>query len=281
MICPSLALLDITDSMWYVVESSTSSQTHSSFTCSQMDSSEGQNKNNNPGPTGASSPSTDMSKKSTNTSAQGTDHHLLICDGQFFTACPSCKVRVDVKQKQYTHCGLTFKHRRGRPAGTTAAAGFDVSEGRPTGATAAAGFDVSEGRAAGTTAAAGFDVSTSGGRPKGTTTIAGFDVSTSEGRPKGTTTIAEFDVSTSGGRPKGTTTGAGCNVSSGRPVGTTVARGSKVGLSHEWPKSTTEDKGYGAGVGGGRPIGTATQGGVKHGKPANTQMMSTTKSKTD
>ena len=235
----------------------------------------------NPGPTGASSPSTDMSKKSTNTSAQGTDHHLLICDGQFFTACPSCKVKVHVKQKQCSHCGFTLKHRRGRPAGTTAAAGFDVSEGRPTGTTAAAGFDVSEGRPTGTTAAAGFDVSMCGGRPTGTTTIAGFDVSTSGGRPKGTTTAAGFDVSTSGGRPKGTTTGAGCNVSSGRPVGTTVARGSKVGLSPEWPKGTAADKGYGAGVGGGRPIGTATQGGVKHGKPANTQMMSTTKSKTD
>ena len=63
----------------------------------------------NPGTTGASSPSTDMSKKSRNTSAQGTDHHLLICDGQLFTACTSCKVKVDVKQKQYTHCGLTFE----------------------------------------------------------------------------------------------------------------------------------------------------------------------------
>ena len=55
----------------------------------------------------------------------------------------------------------------GRPTGTTAAAGFDVSGGRPTGTTAAEGFNCSSGRPVGTTVARGYAAGVGGGRLSG------------------------------------------------------------------------------------------------------------------
>ncbi|XP_062393091.1 UPF0461 protein C5orf24-like [Sardina pilchardus] len=55
--------------------------------------------------------------------------------------------------------------KRGRPAGTTKAAGYRTSTGRPLGTTKAAGFKTSPGRPIGTTRAAGYKVSP--GRPPG------------------------------------------------------------------------------------------------------------------
>ena len=182
---------------------------------------------------------------------------MLRFDGQFFRACPTCTGKVHVRQKLCKHCGHAFQRQRGRPTGTTAAAGFNVSMsgGRPTGTTAAAGFNVSD------------------SRPTGTTTAVGFNVS--EGRPTGTTSSAGFNVSK--GRPTGITAAAGFNVSGVRPVGTTVATGSKVGRSPGRPKGTRTDIGYAAGICGGDPSGTAAQGGGKHGSPVKTQIMATMK----
>ncbi|XP_059846416.1 UPF0461 protein C5orf24 homolog isoform X1 [Hemitrygon akajei] len=67
--------------------------------------------------------------------------------------------------------------KRGRPSGTTKAAGYRTSTGRPLGTTKAAGFKTSPGRPLGTTKAAGYRVSP--GRPPGTmktlSHISGFD----------------------------------------------------------------------------------------------------------
>ena len=49
-----------------------------------------------------------------------------------------------------------------------------MSEGRPTGTTAAVGFNVSEGRPVGTTVAAGAKVGRNPGRPKGTRADMGY-----------------------------------------------------------------------------------------------------------
>ena len=198
----------------------------------------------NPGPTGSSSSLADAPNSNADQSTQST-----VC--QLFRACSSCNEKVHVRQKRCKHCGFKLLRNAGRPTGTTATAGFNVSGGRPIGTTAVAGFNVSMsgGRPTGTTAAVGFDVS--GGRPTGTTAAAGFGVS--GGRPTGTTAAAGFDVS--GGRPTGTTTAEGFNCSSGRPVGTTVARG------------------YAAGVGGWRPSGAAVQGEVKNEKCVKGQAM--------
>ena len=195
----------------------------------------------NPGPTGSSSSATDAPDSNANQSTQST-----VC--QLFRTCSSCNGRVHVRQKRCKLCGCVLLRHAGRPTGTTATAGFNVSlsGGRPMGTSAAAGFDVSGGRPTGTTAAAGFGVSMSGGRPIRTNAAAGFNVSKSGGRPTGTTAAAGFHVS--GGRPTGTTAAEGFNVSSGRPVGTTVV------------------KGYSAGVGGGRPSGADVQGEAKHEK---------------
>ena len=94
--------------------------------------------------------------------------------------------------------------KRGRPKGSTAAAGYKVTRrgGRPKGTTAAKGYKVSRngGRPKGTTAAAGYNVSHNGGRPKGTTAAAGYKVSRNGGRPKGTSAAAGYQVGRSGGR---------------------------------------------------------------------------------
>ena len=247
----------------------------------------------NPGPTGSSSSFADAPNSSANQSTRST-----VC--QLFRACSSCNEKVHVRQKKCKHCGFILLRSAGRPTGTTAAAGFNVSlsRGRPAGTNAAAGFDVSGGRPTGTTAAAGFNVSMSGGRPTGTTAVAGFNVSMSGGRPTGTTAAAGFNVSMSGGRPTGTTAAAGFNVSmsGSRPTGTTAAAGFKVSMSGGRPTGTTAAagfnvsggrptgttaaegfnvssgravgttvaKGYSAGVGGGRPSGAAVQEKVKH-----------------
>ena len=213
----------------------------------------------NPGPTGSSSSFADTPDSNANQSTQST-----VC--QLFRACSSCNEKVHVQQKRCKHCGFVLLRHAGRPTGTTAIAGFDVSGGRPKKTTAAAGFNVSMsgGRPTGTTAAVGFNVSISGGRPTGTTAAAGFNVSMSGGRPIGTTVTAGFSVSMSGGRPSGTNADAGFNVSRGRPTGTTAAEGFNVSSGR--PVGTTVAKGYSAGVGGGRPSGAAVQGEVKHEK---------------
>ena len=216
----------------------------------------------NPGPSGSTS-------SITNEPNDNADQ----CIQKLFRACSSCNELVHVQQKKCKHCGYVLQRRAGRPPGTTATAGFNVSMlgGRPFGTTAAAGFDVckSGGRPTGTTAAAGFDVSKAGGRPTGTTAAAGFDVS--GGRPTGTTVAAGFGVS--GGRPTGTTVAAGFGVSGGRPTGTTVAAGFGVSggrltrttaaegfkVSSGRPVGTDVASGYGTGVGGGRPSGGGSQ----------------------
>ena len=227
----------------------------------------------NPGPTGSSSSATDAPDSNANQSTQST-----VC--QLFRACSSCNGRVHVRQKKCKLCGCVLLRHAGRPTGTTATAGFNVSlsGGRPMGTSAAAGFDVSGGRPMGTSAAAGFDVSggrprgtnadagfdVSGDRPTGTTAAAGFDVSVSGGRPIGTNAAAGFNVSKSGGRPTGTTAAAGFHVSGGRPTGTTAAEGFNVSSGR--PVGTTVVEGYSAGGGGGRPSGAEVQGEVKNKK---------------
>ena len=173
----------------------------------------------------------------------------------FYRACPSCTQQVHVRCMKCKYCSFVLRGDLGRPTGTTAAAGSNVSDGRPTG----------------TTAAAGFDVSRSGGRPTGTTTAAGSNVSA--GRPTGTTAATGSNVSA--GRPTGTTAAAGFNVSAGRPTGTTAAAGSGIGKSPGRRKGTTMKKGYSAGVGGGRPSGAAAQRGAKCQQPSKTEPMVT------
>ena len=150
----------------------------------------------NPGPTGSSSSATDAPDSNADQSTQST-----VC--QLFRACSSCNGRVHVRQKKCKLCGCVLLRHAGRPTGTTATAGFNVSlsGGRPMGTTAAAGFDVSMsgGRPIGTTAAAGFHVS--GGRPTGTTAAEGFNVSS--GRPVGTTVVEGYSAGVGGGRPSG------------------------------------------------------------------------------
>ena len=236
----------------------------------------------NPGPTGSSSSFADAPDSNADQSTKST-----VC--QLFRACSSCNEKVHVRQKRCKHCGFKLLRNAGRPTGTTATAGFNVSGGRPTGTTAVAGFNVSMsgGRPTGTTAVAGFKVSMSGGRPTGTTAVAGFSVSLSGGRPTGTTAAAGFNVSMSGGRPTGTTATAGFDVSGGRPTGTTAAAGFDVSggrptgttaaegfnCSSGRPVGTTVARGYAAGVGGGRPSGAAGQGEVKNEKRVKGQAM--------
>ena len=116
--------------------------------------------------------------------------------GPVTRTCHECGTEVNIRRFNCNGCGISL-HRRGRPTGTTQAAGFQVSAGRPEGTTQAAGFQVSAGRPEGTTQAAGFQVGTEGGRPESTTQAAGFQVSA--GRPEGTTQAAGFQVSA--GRP--------------------------------------------------------------------------------
>ena len=221
----------------------------------------------------------------------------------FYRACPSCMQQVHVRCMKCKYCSFVLRGALGRPTGTTAAAGSNVSDGRPTGTTAAAGSNVSDGRPTGTTAAAGSNVSD--GRPTGTTAAAGFDVSRSGGRPTGTTAAAGSNVSAgrpsgttaaagsnvsagrpsgttaaagsnvSAGRPTGTSAAAGFNVSAGRPTGTTAAAGSGIGKSPGRRKGTTMKKGYSAGVGGGRPSGAAAQRGAKCQQPSKTEPTAT------
>lgn len=122
------------------------------------------------------------------------------------------------------------KKKRGRPKGTTRAAGY--GGGRPKGTTVAAGYG--GGRPKGMTLAAGYGVGRRGGRTRGTIKPAGWYVQVGtggpggpSGRPKGTTRAAGFGVSS--GRPKGTTAAAGYGVSPGRPKGTTTSAGYRVG----------------------------------------------------
>ena len=163
-----------------------------------------------------------------------------------YKECEACGNSVHFRSKMCNQCGKVLNRKRGRPKGTTAAAGFKVSEGRREGTTEAAGYSVSKsgGRPDGTTEAAGYSVSKSGGRPDGTTEAAGYSVSKNGGRPDGTTEVAGYSVSKSGGRPDGTTEAAGYSVSKsgGRPEGTSQAAGYKV--SGGRPEGTSQAAGY-------------------------------------
>ena len=218
----------------------------------------------NPGPTGSSSSATGAANSIANESPKQN-----VC--QLFRVCSSCNEQVHVRQKKCKHCGFVLQRHAGRPTGTTATAGFNVSVfgGRPTGTKSAVGFNVSGGRPMGTTASAGFSVS--GGRPTGTTAAAGFSVSMSRGRPIGTTAAAGFSVSMSGGRPTGTTAAAGFSVSmsGGRPTGTTAAAGFSVSMSGGRPTGTTAAAGFSVSMSGGRPTGTTAAAGfsVSGGRP--------------
>ena len=79
---------------------------------------------------------------------------------------------------------------KGRPTGTTAAKGFDVSMsgGRPTGTTTAAGFNESGGTPIGTIGARGPKIGLSPGRPKSTTADMGYATGVSGGRNSGAAT---------------------------------------------------------------------------------------------
>lgn len=74
----------------------------------------------------------------------------------------TAEAQDDVKRRK----NIFRAGKRGRPAGTTKAAGYRTSTGRPLGTTKAAGFKTSPGRPLGTTKAAGYRVSP--GRPPGT-----------------------------------------------------------------------------------------------------------------
>ena len=141
--------------------------------------------------------------------------------------CKICKHRNHFRSTKCKLCKSSLTHSPGRPTGTTASEGSDVSLGRPTGTTASEGSDVSLGRPTGTTASEGSDVSL--GRPTGITASEGYDVP--QGRPTGTTASEGYDVSQ--GRPTGTTASEGYDVSQGRPTGTTVtvSEGYKTGQS--------------------------------------------------
>ena len=167
--------------------------------------------------------------------------------------CPECEKLVTHRQK-ICSCGFIL-NKKGRPAGTTRAAGFNVSAGRPVGTTLSDGFNVTSGRPIGTTLNTGFNASS--GRPIGTTIDAGFNASggrpidttidagfTSSGgcpiagRPIGSTIDAGFNAS--GGRPKGTTIDAGFNASGGRPIGTTTDNGALSSLIEDDPSKLTK-----------------------------------------
>ncbi|XP_067899801.1 UPF0461 protein C5orf24 homolog isoform X2 [Heterodontus francisci] len=71
----------------------------------------------------------------------------------------NAEVQNDLKRRK----NIFRAGKRGRPSGTTKAAGYRTSTGRPLGTTKAAGFKTSPGRPLGTTKAAGYRVSP--GRP--------------------------------------------------------------------------------------------------------------------
>jgi len=77
-----------------------------------------------------------------------------------YKVCPSCSEQVPISHVK-CNCGYTLKRKIGRPAGTTAEAGYNTSVGRFKGTTRKAGFKVSSGRPLGTTEAKGFKVHTS------------------------------------------------------------------------------------------------------------------------
>ena len=173
----------------------------------------------------------------------------------FYKMCSVCNHQQPKSTTKCSNCGIKITKsgkKRGRPVGTTAAAGYKVGRagGRPKGSTLAAGKNVgtSGGRPKGTTLAVGSNVGMSGGRPEGTTLAAGSNVGMSGGCPQGTTLAAGSTVGMSGGRPEGTLV-AGCSVglSGGRPDGTTLAAGYDVGLCGGCPEDTTLDRGYGVG----------------------------------
>ena len=83
--------------------------------------------------------------------------------------CSACNSEQHIRTTKCSSCGSKLTktgQKRGRPVGTTAAAGYSVSGGRPMGTTAAAGYSASSGRPEGTTVADGY--SASSGRPQGT-----------------------------------------------------------------------------------------------------------------
>uniref|UniRef100_UPI00358EB5AC uncharacterized protein isoform X2 n=1 Tax=Myxine glutinosa TaxID=7769 RepID=UPI00358EB5AC len=86
---------------------------------------------------------------------QGGNKELLVHQSQ---------VKKSKKKKKQATDGDSPR-KKGRPLGTTKAAGYRTSTGRPPGTTKAAGYKTSTGRPRGTTKAAGYK--TSPGRPPG------------------------------------------------------------------------------------------------------------------
>ena len=112
-----------------------------------------------------------------------------------YIICPQCNEQVHVKQEK-CNCGYVMNKKKGRPAGTTVEAGYNVSIGCRIGTTKEAGYNVPSGRTVGSTMQAGFQASS--GQAVGTTKAKGYIVST--------------------GRRTGTSKNAGYGVSCGRPV---------------------------------------------------------------
>ena len=126
--------------------------------------------------------------------------------------CSVCNTQLHIRTKICKVCGTKVTKERGRPEGTTVAAGYKASPGRPKQTTVAAGFNASAGRPVGTTVAAGYRAGLSGGRREGTTVAAGYSIGMSGGRPVGTTAAAGYNVGISSGRPEGTTLERGYDV---------------------------------------------------------------------
>ena len=72
-----------------------------------------------------------------------------------YRICPNCNEQVHVRQVKCKY-GFAMIKKKGRPAGTSAEAGFRVSTGRKKGTAKEAGYNVTRGRTVGTTVNAGF-----------------------------------------------------------------------------------------------------------------------------
>ncbi|XP_055337704.1 uncharacterized protein LOC129587807 [Paramacrobiotus metropolitanus] len=149
------------------------------------------------------------------------------CSSTDFFNFSSSSLEVDTFLNQMSSSENPMTRRpRGRPKGTTWAAGYKVSGGRPKkGSAKDSPSDANHTAAAVNVTSDVFGVSSGQhiprppkpvgprGRPKGSTRANGYKVSS--GRPVGTTRDNGYRVST--GRPSGTTRVRGCKVSPGRP----------------------------------------------------------------
>ena len=113
--------------------------------------------------------------------------------------CSKCNFEQPIRTNKCPNCGSTLTKSgkvRGRPVGTTVAAGYRVGPGRRKATTIfAAGYTASSGRPVDTTATAGHSINLSGGRPQGAATVAaGYSVGMSGGHPEGTTVASGYAV---------------------------------------------------------------------------------------